>query len=246
VNIEHSEERFFVGVDGCPAGWLMISVSTRNNWEAFIYHKISSLWNDYANAYQILIDIPIGLRERGREERRCDREARSLLRKRKSSIFRVPCRGAVHAETYDEANRVNKELTTKGIPPVTWGIVSKIKEIDVFLSENIEARAKIREVHPEICFWGLNGGCEMQYNKKKMEGFKERKLLLEDLFPLTGEIVDYAMSRYLRKEVARDDILDALAISVTGLICNGNYQSIPKDPEVDSKGLPMQIVYAGF
>ena len=46
---------------------------------------------------------------------------------------------------------------------------------------------------------------------------------------------------YPRKIVARDDILDALVAAVTGM---NELRTVPGNPEVDSCGLPMEMVYS--
>lgn len=52
-----------------------------------------------------------------------------------------------------------------------------------------------------------------------------------------------ALSKYRRKDVARDDILDALVASITAkLSFQKGLKSIPEIPEKDSQGLPMQVV----
>lgn len=54
-----------------------------------------------------------------------------------------------------------------------------------------------------------------------------------------------ALSKYRRKDVARDDILDALVASVIAkLSFQKGLRSIPEIPEKDSQGFPMQVVYA--
>ena len=58
----------------------------------------------------LLVDIPIGLPETG-AERACDLMARRLLGPRKSSVFPVPVRQAVHAPTYQEACDLNATAT---------------------------------------------------------------------------------------------------------------------------------------
>ena len=49
----------------------------------------------------IVIDVPIGLLHAG--ERECDRAARKLIGKRRSSVFPAPIRAMLDAETYEEA-----------------------------------------------------------------------------------------------------------------------------------------------
>jgi len=61
---------------------------------------------------------------------------------RKSSIFPVPCREAVYAETYEKACEVNKLLTGKLISKQAWNIVPKIRDVDRFLVKNKSYREK--------------------------------------------------------------------------------------------------------
>lgn len=51
------------------------------------------------------------------------------------------------------------------------------------------------------------------------------------------------LEKYLRKDVVRDDILDALSAGVTGLLGEKKLDSIPEIPEIDSKGLRMEMVF---
>ncbi len=123
------------------------------------------------------MDIPIGLRQgssakrsRERQERRCDKEARKLLGPRRACVFRVPCRPAVYASSYDQAIARNEKLTGTRIFKATWNIVGKIREVDEFLSSNPEARNSVREIHPELCFWSLNRCRPLQYPKRRGKG----------------------------------------------------------------------------
>ncbi|MCL6593222.1 MAG: DUF429 domain-containing protein [Alicyclobacillus sp.] len=138
-------------------------------------------------------------------------------------------------------------LGGKGLSRQTWGIVPKIREIDLFLSEYPEARKVVRETHPEICFWALNGGRPLLYSKtRKVErekGLAERLSLLQKFFPWAGEIWAEALATFRRREVSRDDILDAMAAAVTGLLGGGRLKTLPPSPESDVRGLAMEIVY---
>jgi predicted RNase H-like nuclease len=112
--------------------------------------------------------------------------------------------------------------------------------------KDILARKIIREIHPEICFWALSGGRPMQYSKKKQEGFFERQRVLGYVYPKTEAIINEALTAYRRSEVAKDDIIDALAAAVTAKLGFGKFSAIPKIPQVDSKGLDMEMVYFAF
>ena len=235
----------FVGVDGCRAGWLAIELEKDNRWQANIFPDVPSLWEHHRGASLILIDIPIGLKANGRAERRCDPEARKLLGPRRSSVFPAPCRKAIYASSYQEACDINQRLTGKRLSVENWNIIPKIREMDCLLSDDTSARDRIREIHPELCFWGL-AGRPMQHAKKRNEGLAERTQLLQSIYPQTDDIIAHALSTYRRKDVARDDILDALAAAVTGLMGGQNLVSIPREPEFDDRGLRMEMVYYSY
>jgi predicted RNase H-like nuclease len=243
----------FLGVDGCRGGWLAIKIALDNSWEVNLFGKFSQLWDEYGEASLFLVDIPIGLRQgspkRGspeRAERRCDREARKLLGKRGSCVFRVPCRPAIYAGSYDQALARNEKLTGTRIFKATWNIVAKIREVDELLTTNLEARTLVREIHPELCFWSLNSCRPLKYSKTKKEGHQERLELLQSFYPQSKTLLDHTLSTYLRKEVKKDDILDALCAALTARVGYANLSAIPRQPERDREGLPMEMVYCLF
>ena len=234
----------FAGVDGCRAGWFAVLLDETDNWEVNLFPDIWALWNRYRNDTVILIDIPIGLPENG-EDRKCDKKARQLLApKRASSVFPAPCRAAVYADSYKKAKEINKQITGKRLSVQTWNIIPKIREVDMFLSANPNARSVIKESHPEVCFWAL-AAHPMKYPKKKSEGFAERSRVLQSVFYSTKSIVKRTLSNYPLSKVARDDILDALSLAVTARLgTQKGFIPIPETPEYDSHGLPMTIVYS--
>ncbi|MFH1640042.1 MAG: DUF429 domain-containing protein [Chloroflexota bacterium] len=234
----------YIGVDGCHYGWFAVILEEDSNQpDVDVFKNISELWNKYKDAKLILIDIPIGLRDSGAEERLCDKAARKFLgQKRGCSVFRVPCRSAVYASK-DKANEINCNKTGKCISEQTKNISSKIKQVDELLCKHPEARLNVREIHPEICFWALNGKNPMEYNKKKKAGFCERKQTLCYVYPHTDELTNKAENEFCRKDVAKDDILDALVAAIIASQGKNKLKSLPKTPEIDRKGLPMQMLY---
>jgi predicted RNase H-like nuclease len=243
---------FVVGVDGCKKGWLGIKISSSKEWEIEVFEKFYPLWEKYQKASFILVDMPIGLKNDDPEERHCDKEARKKLGpKRGSSVFRVPCRPTIYFYNkdieYGEVVDFNKRLIGIGLSKQTVGIIPKIREIDEFMTKEPEARTVIREVHPEICFWSLNDQNPATYSKTKKEekikGAEERLRILQSFFPLTEDILHEGLSKFKRKDVSKDDILDALAAAVTGLVGRTNLKTLPPSPEHDAYGLPMEMVY---
>ena len=203
------------------------------------------MWIEYRDGKSlILVDIPIGLPSKERQSRKCDTEARRVLGpKRRSSIFTPPCREALNASCYEEACKINVGITGRKISLQTWGIVPKIREMDEFLRQYSEALHCIKESHPEVCFWAMNHGRSMMYPKKSKQGFAERSRLLKSLLPSSRSVVKEALRNYLYKDVAGDDVLDALILAATGFMAEPNLSTLPEAPEKDTFGLTMQIVY---
>jgi len=142
----------YLGVDGCAIGWISAETFDLKNWKISVFPTIQDLWKEYLKAELILIDIPIGLRDEGPKPRLCDSSARDYLtRTRSSSIFPTPCRSVLTASTYQEANKLNRERTGKGLSKQTWNITGKIKEVDYLLRKNADARGVFIESHPELC-----------------------------------------------------------------------------------------------
>jgi predicted RNase H-like nuclease len=233
----------YVGVDGCRLGWIAVALDSEANWRTRTFPTIAELWAYYNSAALILIDMPIGFRDSGTDERSCDLEARRLLAARHSSVFPVPCRAAVYADPLTKASQINMNNTGRLLSRQTLNIILKIRQLDRLLLSNATAAAHIREVHPEVCFWALNGLRPMTHNKKKVPGFEERMQVLRSDYCGTDALVNHALSEYRRNGVDRDDILDALVAALTAFNGQKGLEAIPKVPEHDSSGLPMEMVY---
>lgn len=232
-----------VGVDGCAAGWIAVYLTGEADWRVEIFENISALWNQCKKVRLILIDIPIGLWEDGPGERECDKAARRLLgQSRGSSVFPIPCREAIHADLMN-ASDINKKRTGRRLSKQTLGIIPKIRQVDKLLTNDHDARAIIKEVHPELCFWALNGGRPMKHGKKDGRGLSERRQVLKSVCSFTDNLVDDVLDRY-RGQVKEDDVLDALVAALSASTSSGRLSTIPNPPEIDSKGLPMQMVYS--
>ena len=231
----------FIGVDGCKKGWFAVALNSNQNWTIDVYKTFDALWKAVQPFSMMLIDIPIGLPHADR--RICDVQARKLLARRGSSVFAVPCREALQAKNYRQACRINKRILGVKLSIQTWNICSKIKEIDIRLQVTREAQPKIRESHPELCFWSLAGKHIMAHSKKTPQGFAERFSILKKIQPQSDSIVKQALNQFRRKDLARDDILDGLVLAVSARLAAGKPQTVPMKPPIDKKGLTMEIVY---
>ncbi len=229
-----------IGIDGCHKGWFLVSIINNKNWTIDICSDIQQVWDKHQDSKLILIDIPIGLPYS--TSRLCDIEARKVLKERRSSVFPAPSREAVYAHNYEKANKINHQLLGKKLSIQAWNISNKIREVDKLLLEE-DSRSKIRESHPEICFWSFAGGRPISYPKKSEQGLQERLEVLQNIYPYSKTIFNSGVEKYRCKDLAKDDILDAIALAITSSSPSESLCTIPEQPERDLKNLPMEIVY---
>lgn len=232
----------FVGIDGCAGGWLSIALGKGGGWQVAIDRSFREVWDRWEGAESVLVDIPIGLPDEG-AERDCDKVARKVIGARRSSVFPVPCREALAASSYTAASELNHTRTGRRLSKQTWAILDKIREVDQLLSVERAARSVVREIHPEVLFWALNGGEPMAHPKRTPAGQQERIGVLARHYLQTAEVVEYAKRVFNRTLLARDDVLDSLAAAVTAWLGRDGASTLPADPSYDSAGLPMEMVY---
>lgn len=232
----------YYGIDGCPAGWFFVGIDRDHNYQFGVLEEFADV-NLFTNqARLILVDIPIGLISSGNPRRLCDVEARKRIQPRGSSVFPAPTRIALVKQSYREGSEANYLAVGRRLSVQTWAIVPKIREVDHFLqTEN--AHGKIREMHPEVAFWALNGQRPLKHGKKKAHGAEERLEVLSGTFPSAENCYQDALNTYKRKDVAADDILDAMVGAVTAMHFP-KIKTLPESPIVDETGLPMEMVYA--
>ena len=226
---------FVSGIDGCRGGWVSFRVDLASaNTSVELIDLPLILRNKPDDIAILAIDIPIGLLD---GPRACDKAARKLLgQPRGSSVFPVPCRPALGAQTYTEASSIKRRKTTRGLSRQAWGIAPKIKQVDDAITS--ESQRWAFEVHPEVCFWALNQPRPMAHKKKAKEGIEERIALLRRVFP---EIEIHLTNRPAL--VGADDLLDAAAAAWTALRRHRNEAKCVCTPELDDRGLATTIYY---
>lgn len=159
-------------------------------------------------------------------------------------MFSTPCRQAIYAENYQDANAINKRIMGKGLSAQSFGICSKIKEVDAFLISNPTWKNRLLESHPEFGFTVLNGDTPVLAKKREQPGKDTRKKLLLPYLPnLERTLADATKSKSIT--AGMDDILDALCLAVIGKLgMEHGFCTLPDAPPTDSKGIKMQMVYA--
>jgi predicted RNase H-like nuclease len=232
-----------VGIDGCPAGWIAVSISPEGpvEPEIRIVSRFAELIEAAENAV-LAVDMPIGLPDFiGPEGRGPERLVRKRLGERQSSVFSVPCRSAVMTEDYREACAVAAAASDppRMVSKQCFHIFPKMREIDALMTPALETR--VYEVHPELAFWRLNGEEAMSLPKKVKSrpnpaGLDQRRELL---------VRHGYEARHLanpQRGAAADDLLDAAANAlIAQRLYRGEGESFPAEPARDSKGLRIAI-----
>lgn len=240
----------YVGVDGCPDGWIAVSYDERGYRDSGSHPRFEDLYRDHEDAAVILVDVPIGLREDSGAKRPCDAAARRVLAPRRhASVFAPPIRPAVHADSYEDAKSIQEERTDGSLGVQSWAIADGIAQLDTFLRETKPGAVDVvREAHPEVAFWALGGETPTKYSKtgRPAAAFFERVDVLED--------VDSDVLARLREagtdldaEVGLDDLVDAFALALTASPLTGELRTLPGEPPDDDpgdpNGLPMEMAY---
>jgi predicted RNase H-like nuclease len=130
--------------------------------------------------------------------RRCDDDARHLLRRRAATIFSSPPRPLLTHTEYAEANAASKQLFGRGLTRQAFNLLPKMREVDALAAQR---PGFLLEIHPECSFRTMTG--HDLPPKRTAAGFDERRALIEAVFgPVDTRLVG----------AARDDVLDAYAV----------------------------------
>jgi len=247
MSLQSSQPFTVAGVDGCRAGWVVALIRATTTEQRLRYPlTIEDIWVSphFAdvllranNCVLVCVDMPVGLSD-GPQPRACDVAARRLLGRRASSVFTPPARPCLAATSYEQASRTHFECAGKKLSKQSFYIMDKIRQVDDLVTPAMQNR--VREIHPEVAFYALNGDKPVEHSKKTLAGRNERIALLADAFPTAAEIISTTRKPGV---VEADDILDALAAAWTAAnAVIGQATTLPKHPESDRKGLRMEIL----
>ncbi|MCW5766558.1 MAG: DUF429 domain-containing protein [Phycisphaeraceae bacterium] len=235
------------GIDGCSSGWVIAtSADGEPATPTFdLAPSFAEALQRLAAAAAIAVDMPIGLLDRWEPGgRACDRAARAMLGPgRSASVFAPPTRPALACTSYRAALRANRaggSTAGRGISIQAFNLFPKLREVDGCMTPALQDR--VREVHPELCFYELAGGEPVAAPKRTAAGFNERCRLLA-----AAGVPDPAAAAHRARAalpgVKLDDAIDALAALWTAhRIARADAVSLPADPPADSRGLRMEIL----
>jgi len=231
----------YTGIDGCKAGWFSFSLE-ESSWSYSVIKSITEVEKKLKASEVNFIDIPLGL-ETTKSTRTCDIFLKKILGKKSSTIFNAPIYSLLELSSYKEACSVSQKITGKKISLQTWYIIPKIKDANYFL-QKCENKDLIKEFHPETGFFILNQKKHLKFSKKEKPGITERIFILNKYID-AGKIYEKICSETLRKDVARDDILDAICCAVKAKFASKKI-TIPEISEIDKYGIKKEIVLTEF
>jgi predicted RNase H-like nuclease len=215
-----------LGIDGCRAGWCVVTLDSIGNSSIRTIKSIDELLTWTADV--AIIDIPL-FSEPGKK-RKFDEEARARLKnsKRINSVFSTPSREVVHEVMnakipdrkawYIKACEISEKHDKKKISQQTFAIIPKIFEVDIFRHDNPKVQQILFENHPELCFLELIGH-PCKHHKSDIQGEKERINALRKHVDINALLSNHS---HTSDEVARDDIVDTAALALSGLLCLEN------------------------
>ena len=144
------EDGLYLGVDGCRGGWIAC-ILDHGEMRIERYDSVEMIAGAYPDFDAFLIDMAVGLQSSS-DQQRPDEFARKELGTRASSVFPIPCRQAVYADTEEEMKQANIRALGKSLAKQTINIIPKIRELDEFLAGHPEYKNRILESHPEVDF----------------------------------------------------------------------------------------------
>lgn len=221
------------GVTPCPPGWLAHSAkihgATFAPESARVYTTFVEILSEHPSYEVIVINAPIGYPLRPEDgPRTCDLEARALVGVRASAIRNAPSRAVLNGLV---------EWKDASLDAVSLSLLPRYREVAAEMSPY--RQRTVYEGSPELSFYQLNQDSSMLRSKVIEEGHDERLAVLEAHIPGLENMLDAPIDG-----VQPQHHHDALALMWTARRVYGHAaRRIPKDPEWDSEGLRMEIVF---
>jgi predicted RNase H-like nuclease len=223
--------QIIAGVVPCNSGWLTASCKiagvTISIEEPMIFESFAEIL-DYKPAYSVIgVHAPIGfLDEAAPKGRECDKLAREMLGPRRgASIRSAPSRAVLRGEI------------DSGVDAVTGILLHHYREISQEVAPY--RQRTVYSVEPELTFFELNHDKPLQYSKRSELGREERKALLVARLDQVDRILEADIPR-----VKESRLIDVAACmwSARRIFAKIGHR-IPENPEWDSEGLRMEIIY---
>jgi predicted RNase H-like nuclease len=238
-----TDDRLFVGVVHCAGGWLAVVFDGDSFDHAVVVDGVGDVWLRYEERVErLLVDVPVGLIESGRERRPPDSLARDVLGTRREAVYDPPVREATRKRRFPAASRTHERKTGRTLSRPAFEAREAIAAVDELLQELPEAREVVGESHPELCFRAFAGD-PLAWPRDVAAGYAERLRTLAEYDPDGPVTVQSVAEATDGAAVAVADVLDAVALAYTARPGPGTLRSLPADAPRDSTGLPMRMWY---
>jgi predicted RNase H-like nuclease len=177
----------------------------------------------------VVVNAPVGFLDTPEDgPRTCDVQARALLGFRGAVIHNAPSRSVLRGEV---------AWVDTGLDAITATLLGRYREVAAEMSPF--RQRTIYEGNPELSFFQLNQDVSMQRSKRAEEGQEERRKVLESHIPGIDKALDVEINGVSEKHV-----FDALSLLWTARRVFGHAaRRMPIEPEWDSDGLRMELVY---
>tara|TARA_R110002020_G_scaffold47752_5_gene136106 strand:- start:417 stop:1166 length:750 start_codon:yes stop_codon:yes gene_type:complete len=234
------------GVDGCRTGWIaLVRVPGEPRPQLLVRARFADLVEELGPGAIVAVDMPMGLPERISGPGRGPEQAiRPYLGARQSSVFSIPARAAVEAQTYLEACALARETSDppKKVSRQAFFLFGKILEIDRVLRADPAARDRIFECHPEFAFCRLNGMAAMA-TPKKIKGVVNPAGIAERIAVLARHGINPEIfAAGPPRGAAMDDLVDAAVnLVMAARHAAGLTAPFPAEPARDPHGILIAI-----
>lgn len=163
------------GLDAYKHAWVGVRLSDGVFAGASVHPDVASALVAFARCKVVTVDMPLGLPDEDEWARAADQAARVFVGQRRSSVFAIPPRRVLDADSHAEAVMVCRARGQKGVSIQAYGLRTKLFEANLAA----EADSRVYEVHPEVSFRAM-AGQPLAHPKKTWAGVMMRRRLLEE------------------------------------------------------------------
>lgn len=216
-----------LGMDGCTHGWVVCKIY--QNRMSFYFTDNPFVFLNVQPPSSLIIDIPMILPKSIQDyPRKADIAAKKILGKNHSSIFYAPLKSWLN----QDLQTVNRQCSQYNKPKLSIQSFNLFKPIKSAQSIRTISHIDWRESHPELFFRWFS--CSPLQSKKTTQGIHQRLSISIDLIQLFGIDLNlshlFAFLNHYKKQVKLDDIIDALAMALCGIIPKYNLKELPYIP----------------
>jgi predicted RNase H-like nuclease len=219
--ISRLKVRSVVGIDLFKGQWLAseVRLSQPSQVHFLLGPTLIEVIAAFPTAEVIAVDIPIGLGEGG--PRAADSLAATFIETRSSSVFRMPPRDVLMADTHQLAVELARRRHMPAPSIQAYGLRERIFEAAAAALQD----PRVIEIHPEVSFRAM-AGRPLKFSKKSWNGSMERRRLLASAGIAIPNDIGPAGS------AAVDDVLDACAAAWSAeRVLLGTGSTLPDPPE---------------